>query len=928
MNKYLLFALPFLLRFLNVHAFQDSDGTYFVTSFPCYNEHNPGSMDVSLNFANNANQVNKITITYWSVATNSKQIQTIWLDPLAYKTINLNYMEVVKDNLDISKENTLMADPRIIITAVYSIKVISRIFNSVNAYGDSEMVPTSVIANTAYMVQLPKPNPGAVQLIHILGSDYKDVSVSVYHYINGLYHSNYGLKVSQLLGARQNVLSVASDGNKHAFSIYGDAPFFVVGAVTKVDLLSTNSIQSTVNSMTDYAYMHFYPSDLYDCTKALNGVGDRRMIDFQYTKSVYVTPPRMNGCANKLPINIVDQYTPNTPSLVSLREYVASNLVLKSGYRRGITSAYDYTPWIRFGGLRGIGTNDKEQLYSAFIHYIPETSQYITGDLTFVTFTSNSVLEIYAESSISKNSFYIDNLLITNDQFTSSFKMGLFNGKYNRFTIKVTNIGFHVLKVTSPGSYIAYVVGENVVGNSGIYGYVAGYNMNRLGYFKTTVETTTKSANPMSSFNYQLNFVDVVDDNIDITKEVIQIKDPRIYITSKYSMKVISRIYNKVTGVGDAEMLPSAAIAHNNYLLQLPQANPGQAQIIHILAAGTVNDLFVTVVHYIDGKQSADYILQQSRIAGQLQNAITIPADPRKHSISLISISDFFVVGAVTVVDLLATNPIVNGNKNSLGDYAYMHFYPSLFFDCTYTLNGLGDRRMISSQYTKSVYVAPPFFTCKHELPIYFVNQNKPNTPTTVQLINYVTAPLVLTAGDEIGTVSSDTYTPWIRFGGDRGKLPETREQLESAFMHYVPETSQWVNGITRFVTFTTFSTLEIYAEKAVTEASFYLDGTLVEGITMKTVVGLNFFEGSYNYYTIQVANDGFHTLNVKSTGSYIMYVIGDNVNGMGTYGYVAGYNKNRLPLIRKVETTTKGASNFSGSLFVILSVFIFVKLM
>uniref|UniRef100_A0AC35TW40 IgGFc_binding domain-containing protein n=1 Tax=Rhabditophanes sp. KR3021 TaxID=114890 RepID=A0AC35TW40_9BILA len=439
---------------------------------------------------------------------------------------------------------------------------------------------------------------------------------------------------------------------------------------------------------------------------------------------------------------------------------------------------------------------------------------------------------------------------------------------------------------------------------------------------------------PNGQTSYRLEYADVVRDNFNIDLQHVQIPDPRIFITSKYSVKVISRIFNIATGKGDSEMVPSSTFAGRNYVVQLPKANPGAAQIIHILNTG-VNDTIIKVTHYIDFQYYTSFGITSVKERKQLQTAIVAPSDTRQHSFLIEADSDIFVVGAVTCVDLLSTNAIAS-TKDSSCDYAMMHFYPSADYDCTRAFIGLGDQRVITSQFTKSLYVSPPHFTnCQSlKVPIYVYDQRSPIISLTVQLQKGIAQPLTLTAAGQEATSSHYTNAPWTRFGGTRGIIPANKEQLFSAFVHYVPEASQFINGDIRFITYSSNSILEVYGDQTVAQfAAFYMDGVAVNPNAILKREQVIFFNSKYTAFTIQVPASGFHAFSVKSKGSYMAYVNGNNVNGLtGSYGYVAGYNRINIdsyyePMgtVAPLLTTTKGAGRLGGSLLIVLFGFVYL---
>uniref|UniRef100_A0AC35UFI2 IgGFc_binding domain-containing protein n=1 Tax=Rhabditophanes sp. KR3021 TaxID=114890 RepID=A0AC35UFI2_9BILA len=191
--------------------------------------------------------------------------------------------------------------------------------------------------NWNYLVHLHKANPDASQIIHIFGDDEFDTNVTVTHYVDDKFLNTYTLQVKSEVGSYQNVILFPSDTRIHS-----EHPVYVVGGVA-------------------------------------NGTGDERMVVSEFTQAMYISPPRSNGCENKLSINL----------------YATS-------------THYTYTPITRFGGIRGTVASDIWQFENAFIHYIPNTSQFIKGDIRFVTYSPNSNVDICADSDVANAATRLD----------------------------------------------------------------------------------------------------------------------------------------------------------------------------------------------------------------------------------------------------------------------------------------------------------------------------------------------------------------------------------------------------------------------------------------------------------------------------------------------------------------------------------------
>uniref|UniRef100_A0AC35U331 IgGFc_binding domain-containing protein n=1 Tax=Rhabditophanes sp. KR3021 TaxID=114890 RepID=A0AC35U331_9BILA len=501
------YIITYVLIFLNsfnylIAVTQDTDGTAFVTSFLWFKKGNSNNVKISLHlFNNDAYKANSASINYWSAADNKYIQKPIILDARGYLEFPLKYEDVIIDDFDVTKETVLIKDRRVFIYTQYSAKVVSRIFDLTTGIGDSEMVPTITMAQQSYLVKLPKPNPGAFQIIHLLTSG-DDAKVTVIHDINGRQQPVYSLVVSKTVGSDQPIIIIPADLNDHSVSIYSDTNIHVVGAVTCVDLESTRGFGlGTPTSICDYATMFFHPIPSFDCTTALNGNGDRRMITSRFTKSVYISPPKSNTCESSLPISVYNTATPSTMgNMILLNQYVASTLTLAPHDQQGTQSKYTFTPWARFGGERSAVFENGDQLVSSFIHYIPETSQYLNGDIRFVTFTPNSYLEIYCDFGIQLSAFLLDAEKIKPTIIIEEATFSFFNKLYKYWIIKIEKTGPHYLSEFSSQTYIAFVSGKNVANMDGSYGYIAGYNRNNIstissvgGTDKPPV-TTTKSA--------------------------------------------------------------------------------------------------------------------------------------------------------------------------------------------------------------------------------------------------------------------------------------------------------------------------------------------------------------------------------------------------------------------------------------------------
>uniref|UniRef100_A0AC35UDJ6 TIL domain-containing protein n=1 Tax=Rhabditophanes sp. KR3021 TaxID=114890 RepID=A0AC35UDJ6_9BILA len=369
-----------------------------------------------------------------------------------YDDVVLNDITGIEDRVI-----NMMADPRFIITASANVKVLAHVYNIVTGQGDMFHVSSVDFIGRNYLIQMPKPSIGAVQIIHLLPTETDNTFVSVRIIVNRQIVAQYPMNLSKELGSKQVALIIPAKEYSATVYIYATKALFVTTAVTSVDEDPIHVDPQMPHEFDDYSAIMPQPIQLNDCLNSLNPPTDLRMVTTLFTKSLFVTPA-YSFCSMNLPITIFNDVDNTNGTVVNLSTLEVTKIDLNVTQYNffGIQSTTALAPLTRFGSYRS--KSNSKKLVSAFMHYIPETTQYISGQIQFVTIVEDSVLEIYGDNSTDPTVFLLDG-------FEADF-------------LTTSSRGYHTF--SSSGKYIAYVVGKNVLNRDGTYGYLVGMNKTRL----------------------------------------------------------------------------------------------------------------------------------------------------------------------------------------------------------------------------------------------------------------------------------------------------------------------------------------------------------------------------------------------------------------------------------------------------------------
>uniref|UniRef100_A0A0N5BKJ6 IgGFc_binding domain-containing protein n=1 Tax=Strongyloides papillosus TaxID=174720 RepID=A0A0N5BKJ6_STREA len=379
-----------------IYATSDTDGTEFVTSFLYKNAPDPQNFEFSLHFLPITNTTTSVTYQYWSII-NSKMVTNTFA--AKYKDPNKHifaYNDVITDGHYGDGQPKNMTDPRIYITSTAPIKVIARVVNLVTKQGDMYLVPSTLFASTKFLFKLPEPVLGREQVVHLLALPNRDVNAQVI--VTGPQgHNlvNQTVKLNGALGGNQIILPITTIDIGPSIYISSDQPMVVIGAVICANLNAFNVNAPSSNNTCDYAA--YFPQQIgtWDCTSSLT-TPDQRVTVGDHTANIIVSPAD-STCGSSIPVSVFSNVNPTnglqqklTPKLVSRYQIVHSYIS-----ELAVSSSNVLLSMTRVGTPRA---TKNATLNGIYMHYVPDTTQYWSGETQFVAVTQGDMLEVYVEN--------------------------------------------------------------------------------------------------------------------------------------------------------------------------------------------------------------------------------------------------------------------------------------------------------------------------------------------------------------------------------------------------------------------------------------------------------------------------------------------------------------------------------------------------
>uniref|UniRef100_A0AC35U2B1 COL8A n=1 Tax=Rhabditophanes sp. KR3021 TaxID=114890 RepID=A0AC35U2B1_9BILA len=120
---------------------------------------------------------------------------------------------------------------------------------------------------------------------------------------------------------------------------------------------------------------------------------------------------------------------------------------------------------------------DNITAWGLFIHYVPSTSEWVTGKSQFFTLAKNCFLEFYInEDGNNVDSIKVDNLNLSQYNYTQH-NMNYFGSTFGHYIMPLNGYGVHSFE--NSGKYVLYVVCKHVNKLYSSSGYTTGFNLKK-----------------------------------------------------------------------------------------------------------------------------------------------------------------------------------------------------------------------------------------------------------------------------------------------------------------------------------------------------------------------------------------------------------------------------------------------------------------
>uniref|UniRef100_A0A0N5BG23 IgGFc_binding domain-containing protein n=1 Tax=Strongyloides papillosus TaxID=174720 RepID=A0A0N5BG23_STREA len=397
------------------------------------------------------------------------------------------YKDVITDG-QYYDDNQLInvTDPRFYITSTAPIKVIAGVVNRVTKQGDMYLVPSASFASKKYLFKLPQPRSKKEQVVYLLPLPNRDVNARVIVTDSQDYFLfDKTIKLSGALGANQSILSIITTGHGPSIYISSDQPIVVIGAVICAELNAFNYQSPTSNNTCDYAAYFPQQIDTRDCASNLT-TPDQRVIVGDHTADIIVSPAD-STCGSSIPVSLYSNVNPANVSQETLPPKLVKRYENFEYYTSGlaVSSPNVLLSMTRIGTPRATNITTLDGI---FVHYVPDITQYYSGETQFITLFDGDYYEVYVENYTIGASLTLNgqNILI-NDQ--TSRNLGIFNKTYKVVKITVPKAGLNVFNCSL--NYIGYVISKTNGNTNTAYGYLTGFNKSKLQTYLAFNEATT-----------------------------------------------------------------------------------------------------------------------------------------------------------------------------------------------------------------------------------------------------------------------------------------------------------------------------------------------------------------------------------------------------------------------------------------------------
>uniref|UniRef100_A0AC35TLU2 IgGFc_binding domain-containing protein n=1 Tax=Rhabditophanes sp. KR3021 TaxID=114890 RepID=A0AC35TLU2_9BILA len=371
--------------------------------------------------------------------------------------------------------DTLSKDFRIFVSCTEEVKLIGRVNDPINTWGDLFNIPSIQNGGTEYTLSLPSTDSSVKGAIAFLPIDLtSSIDINVIGYSNGQLFSNKSVNYKTALGQKQYYVSIdLYQGFNYDFNVT-----LTITASKNIMLTfvspwaTTNNVDSLCGKTCKSDYLTFMPiSSTKKKCNVLLAKPDQRMITSDFTTRLYVSPPNMGfDCNEVLKITVFDNSgnTEGKDEIVSNIGLTTLDLIDEIAF----TSTSGQMSTYRLGSILQPG--DAITSYGHYGHYIPSTAEWVTGTTQFFSLAKDCYIEFYADQNGSDiNSIKLDGIILSSIKHTKK-PLSVLNSNYNQFVADIKGYGLH--KFENGGNYVLYIVCKNVNGLYDSQGYLTAFN--------------------------------------------------------------------------------------------------------------------------------------------------------------------------------------------------------------------------------------------------------------------------------------------------------------------------------------------------------------------------------------------------------------------------------------------------------------------
>uniref|UniRef100_A0AC35UE61 IgGFc_binding domain-containing protein n=1 Tax=Rhabditophanes sp. KR3021 TaxID=114890 RepID=A0AC35UE61_9BILA len=371
------------------------------------------------------------------------------------------------------------SDFRIFASCTEEVKLIGKLADPVNAWGDYFLIPSSKNAGTQYTFAFPTADYYAKGAFAILPVNKEgSINVTFVGYAMGeLFHSET-FEYEIIPGHFQHYISCNIFESANLFDYNVSVSIITSSPVMlsfESPLTTLSNDDSSCGQSCNEDSVNFMPiaSQPIVCDKPLV-TPDQRMITNDFTTRLYVSPPSVEtNCDASDTITVYDVINNVQGTKQEVSKFGFTAISLMNTEAAGFTTTSGQMSTNRFGSF--FGASDHTTAFGNFMHYVPSISEWITGKSQFYTLAKNCYVELYTDSN-EDAIIKIDGIEIDGYIFKEQ-NIQLFGKNYIQYVVDMYKYGIHTIE--NSGNYVAYVICSNVNGPNNAAGYLTGFNQRK-----------------------------------------------------------------------------------------------------------------------------------------------------------------------------------------------------------------------------------------------------------------------------------------------------------------------------------------------------------------------------------------------------------------------------------------------------------------